>query len=65
MKELFDDFKSSDYYFSISKSDKRKYNYSYFCKYFEDNIFFRKYYILGDNNNYPNHIKNYVKINND
>jgi hypothetical protein len=32
-------YKSSDYYLNISKSDKRKYNYNYFCKYFEDNIF--------------------------
>ena len=62
MKELFDDFKSSDYYFYISKSDKRKYNYSYFCKYFKDNIFFRKYYINTEINK-GFYIKNHLKVN--
>ena len=61
LKELFADFKESDYYFNLSKNDKRKYNYSFFDNYFSTNIFFKNYYVCGDNNHIPNHIKYYIK----
>lgn len=59
LKDLFSAFKQSEYYFNLSKYDKRKYNYSFFDNYFATNIFFKNYYFIGDNNNYPNHIKYY------
>ena len=61
LKDLFTDFKQSDYYYNLNKNDKRKYNYSFFDNYFSTNIFFKNYYFLGDNNHYPNHIKYYIK----
>jgi len=61
LKNLFSDFKKSDYYFNLSKIDKRKYNYSFFDNYFSTNIFFKNYYFFGDNNNYPNHIIYHIK----
>ena len=61
LKDLFSDFKESDYYDNLTKNDKRKYNYSFFDNYFSTNIFFKKYYFIGDNNHIPNHIKYYVK----
>jgi len=44
IKDVFDEFCESDYYSNLSKSDKRKYNKSYFFEYLSSNIFFRKYY---------------------
>jgi phage/plasmid-associated DNA primase len=61
LKDLFSDFKESDYYDNLTKNDKRKYNYSFFDNYFSTNIFFKKYYFFSDGSNYPNHIKYYVK----
>jgi phage/plasmid-associated DNA primase len=61
MKDLFNDFKESEYYSNLTKNDKRKYNYSFFDNYFSTNIFFKKYYVCGDNNHNPNHIKFYIK----
>ena len=61
LKDLFNDFKDSDYYHNLTKNDKRKYNYSFFDNYFSTNIFFKKYYFIGDNNHIPNHIKYYIK----
>lgn len=61
LKELFNDFKKSDYYHNLSKNDKRKYNYSFFENYFSTNIFFKNYYFMGDNHHNSNHIKYYIK----
>lgn len=55
LKILFDEFKNSDYYFHLSKSDQRKYNYHYFINYFEENH--PKYYrkeMRTDNKHYGN-----------
>ena len=65
MKDLFGNFKESEYYYNLSKQDKRKYNYTFFDNYFETNIFFKKYYVCGDNNNYSNHIIYYKNKNNE
>jgi len=46
LKDLFRDFKESDYYHNLTKNDKRKYNYSFFDNYFSTNIFFKKYYFI-------------------
>jgi hypothetical protein len=61
LKTLFNDFKESDYYHNLSKNDKRKYNYTFFENYFSTNIFFKSYYVMGDNNHIANHIKYYIK----
>lgn len=44
LKDVFYNFKESEYYFNLSKSQKRLYNYQYFIKQFSENIFFAKYY---------------------
>lgn len=44
IKELYDEFSLSMYFCNLSKMEKRKYNKTYFSKYIEENIFFRKYY---------------------
>jgi len=61
LKDLFRDFRDSDYYDNLSKNDKRKYNYTFFTDYFSTNVFFKKYYVAGDNNNYPNYINCHIK----
>ena len=33
-------------HFNMNKNDKRKYNYSYFTKYFAENIVYSKFYVL-------------------
>ena len=33
----------------MNKNDKRKYNYSYFTKYFAENIVYSKFYVLRSN----------------
>jgi phage/plasmid-associated DNA primase len=65
MKDLFCNFKESEYYYNLSKQDKRKYNYTFFDNYFETNIFFKKYYVCGDNNHIPNQIIYYKNKNNE
>jgi hypothetical protein len=49
--------------FFILRKDKifLSYSNSFFDNYFSTNIFFKKYYFIGDNNHIPNHIKYYVK----
>lgn len=44
LQEVFSNFQSSEYYFNMSKFDKRQYNYRYFIQQIEENIFFAKYY---------------------
>jgi hypothetical protein len=61
LKDLFSDFKESDYYHNLTKNDKRKYNYTFFDNYFATNIFFKKYYFISDIHHLPNHIKYYIK----
>lgn len=56
IKDIYEDFSQSSYYFNLSKMEKRKYNKSFFINYIEENIFFRKYYVERYNN-----IRNNVK----
>ena len=51
LKDVFKDFKNSEFYFNMNKNDKRKYNYSYFTKYFAENIVYSKFYAERYNNN--------------
>ena len=43
MRDLYDDFSSSNYFTNLSKNEKRKYNKSYFCDYVTSNSFLSKY----------------------
>lgn len=45
LKDIFNDFIQNTYYFNLSKSEKRKYNKSFFVDYFETNIFLKKYFV--------------------
>ena len=50
INDVYNNFTCSNYYYNLSKADKRKYNKSYFIDYFTNNIFFRKYYSDRYNN---------------
>ena len=49
IKNVFNEFKTSEFYFNLNRNDKRKYNYSYFIKYFAENILYSKFYVLKSN----------------
>ena len=62
LKNAFDDFKESEYYYNLSKADKRKYNKKYFIEQFSNGPFFKKYYHeISSCKNYYNYITNHVK----
>jgi 5-methylcytosine-specific restriction protein A len=42
-KEVFEEFKSGDFYFNLSKDNKRKYNFKYFNEKISRNVFLRNY----------------------
>jgi phage/plasmid-associated DNA primase len=44
IKDLFEKFTTSTYYFNLSKNEKKKYSKKYFIEYIKDNIFFRTIY---------------------
>ncbi len=50
VKDIYADFVLSDYYVNLSRSERRKYNKTYFLEYFQTNIFFRKYFVERYNN---------------
>jgi hypothetical protein len=64
IKDLYDDFCQSVFYFNLSKIEKKKYNKSFFTEYMETNIFFRKYY-AERYNNYRTILKGWKKKEND
>ena len=57
LKELFEDFKNSDYYQNFSKADKRKYNYKNFTSQFESNLFLKSF--VGQDSSGVYILKNY------
>lgn len=59
LKDVFDDFVKSPYYFNLSKMEKRKYNKSFFVDYFETNIFLKEYYCKAQS---AHSIKGWKKI---
>lgn len=50
IKDIYELFCGSEYFFNLSKFERRKYNKNYFVNYFETNIFLRKYYKERHNN---------------
>jgi hypothetical protein len=50
IKDIYTEFKETDYYVNLSKYDKTKYKKSYFVNYFEKNDKLRKYYNMRYNN---------------
>lgn len=50
IKDVYDEFSESDYFFNLSKMERRKYNKAFFVEYFETNIFLRKFYKKRHNN---------------
>lgn len=64
MKDLYDNFSSSAYFFHLTKNEKRKYNKSYFNDYVTTNIFFAEYHKIIHNNT-RNCIVGWKKINNE
>jgi P4 family phage/plasmid primase-like protien len=57
LKQLFEDFKNSDYYQNFSKADKRKYNYKNFTAQFESNLFLKSF--VGQDSSGVYILKNY------
>jgi len=44
LKDLFEEFKMSDYYYNLTKAERRKYNKSYFVNYFQTDNCLKKHY---------------------
>jgi phage/plasmid-associated DNA primase len=44
MKDLYEQFATSDYFVNFTKAEKRKYNKTYFSNYIQNNTFFKNYY---------------------
>jgi phage/plasmid-associated DNA primase len=64
IKDVFDEFSESDYFFNLSKMERRKYNKAFFVEYFETNIFLRKYY-KERHNNVRNVLLGWTKVKDD
>jgi len=45
LKDIFQEFRYSDYYVHLPKNEKIKYNKTYFINYFKTNIFTKKFYV--------------------
>ena len=60
IKDVYEEFSQSSYFFNLSKMEKRKYNKTFFTNYIQENIFFRKYYVER-HNNIRNNIKEWMK----
>jgi phage/plasmid-associated DNA primase len=45
LKDVYENYKSSEFYFNLSKSKKQEQNYKYFINYFSNNQYFSKYYV--------------------
>jgi len=50
IKDLYDDFTKSNYFFNLGKIEKKKYNKTYFNNFIETNIFFKQYFIERTSN---------------
>lgn len=64
MKDIYEIFKSSDYFFNLAKNEKRKYNYKYFNDYFMNHVFYSKCY-TDNYKDLPNRLEYHKYINND
>lgn len=68
LQEMYGKFQSSEYYFNLTKADKRMYNYRYFIQQIEENIFFAKYYASVKKINnviYKSILTNHIEIKHD
>jgi hypothetical protein len=50
IKEIYDNFATSNFFYDLSKEEKRKYNKTFFNEYFKTNIFLRGFYADRCNN---------------
>ena len=50
IKDVYDLFKTSDFYSNLSKADRAKYTKKYINEYISENIFFRRFYMERYNN---------------
>ena len=50
VKDIYDNFSTSNFFYNLSKEEKRKYNKTFFNEYFETNIFLRGFYAERYNN---------------
>jgi hypothetical protein len=50
IKDVYDLFKTSEFYSNLSKADRAKYTKKYISEYISENIFFRRYYMDRYNN---------------
>lgn len=64
LKDVYNKFKESDYFYNLSKNQKRTYNKNYFIKEISENIFFRGHY-QEKYNIYTNVLTNYKEIDED
>jgi phage/plasmid-associated DNA primase len=72
IKDLYEEFKGSEYWFNMSKIEKRKFNYTYFINYFSSNLVTKNFYqdelihiIKGNRYHYRNILVEWIKINNE
>ena len=61
MRDLFDDFSSSNYFVNLTKNEKRKYNKTYFSDYISTNSILGKYH-KETYNNIKNCVVGWTKI---
>ena len=45
LKDVFDNYKGSEFYFNLTKTKKQEQNYKYFINYFSNNQSFSKFYV--------------------
>jgi len=64
IKDVYDEFSDSDYFFNLFKMERRKYNKAFFVEYFETNIFLRKFY-KDRHNNVRNVLFGWAKVKDD
>jgi phage/plasmid-associated DNA primase len=51
IKDIFNNFTTSDYHSNLSKTERKKYNKSYFQEYVETNMFLKKFFCKKSGNN--------------
>lgn len=59
LKDVYENYKSSDFYFNLTKTKKQEQNYKYFINFFSTNVIFCKFYVekLKDKTNFLTNYK--------
>jgi phage/plasmid-associated DNA primase len=59
LKDVYENYKGSDFYFNLTKNKKQEHNYKYFINYFSNNQLFSKFYIekSSDKSNFLTNFK--------